>query len=299
MTLSELFKEWAKQPQFTKLAGSYRPAFTNVFLKNFADRDIQTIDKDATKEMLLMNSQPMADRIRACSTLVQILQYGCTKGYCKQPDFRYTIASVANQPAKIEEQTPEPPQPGVKVKREALERRANELIAKAQAGDKEAKKKAAKITKKVRKCNKPKAVVQLDPVTYQPIKTFANAAVAGKAVGSTNVLRAVKEHTISAGYFWAYEAGVKDFKPCNGTLKRRAIKANHMVPPGVTDAAIENVIEELDAASDRLREEQEEREAERKAKAEILAEYTNDDLLNEIRRRDWKGNVIIPINFEL
>jgi hypothetical protein len=40
-------------------------------------------------------------------------------------------------------------------------------------------------------------------------------------------------------------------------------------------------------------------EAERRAKAEILAEYTNDEILSEIRRRDWKGNVIIPINFDL
>lgn len=296
MTLTELFTEWAKQPQFAKLAGSYRPAFTNVFLKNFADRDIQTIDKEATKEMLLMNSQPMGDRIRACSTLVQILQYGCTKGYCNFPNFYHTIANEANQPAKIEEKTPESPQPEAKAKREKAKKEPKTLRAIQKA------RRELELGKK-RKISKPKAVVQLDPKTYEPIKTYNSAGAAGRAVGSSNILRAVKEHTMSAGYFWAFENEVKDFTPSKLSLTHRAERFKRRkltpIPAGVTNEDIEAAIEEIDAASEQLREQQEQLEAERQEKRHILAEYTDDELLGEIRRREWRGNVIIPVNYEL
>lgn len=292
MTIKQVFEEWAKQPISKKLAGIYRPAFTSVFLKTYGDTDIKEVDSDFIVKVLAESDQPTKSKVRASSTMVTLKLYAGNCHYCEHMELDFEdISKSAHGNLKPEpepEATPQQQQANPKPK----------ATPKAAPKPHKAKPKKVKATSK-RKINDPKAVVQLDPVTYQPIKTFANAAVAGKAVGSTNVLRAVKGHTISAGYFWAYEAGVKDFKPCNGTLKRRAIKANHMVPPGVTDAAIENVIEELDAASDRLREEQEEREAERKAKAEILAEYTNDEILSEIRRRDWKGNVIIPINFDL
>lgn len=296
MTIKEAFEEYAKEPQYKRLAGTYRQSFTNVFLKKHANVDIKDVDLKLTKAIVKESDQPQIDTIRACAALVLALQHASTKGHCTNPGFH--TDDVFRSEETDNSETPE-----VKVKREALERRAKELIAKAKAGDKEAKKKAAKITKKVRKISKPKAVVQLDPKTYEPIKTYSSAGAAGRAVGSSNILRAVKEHTQSAGFFWAFENEVKDFTPSKLSLTHRAerfkLRKLTPIPAGVTNEDIEAAIEEIDAASEQLREQQEELEAERQEKRHILAEYTDDELLGEMRRREWRGNVIIPVNYEL
>lgn len=281
MTLKEAFEAWAKEPQFKKLAAPYRQPFTNVFLKQYSDVDIKTIDLKLTKEMVAESSQLPVDKIKACAALIFTLQHAGRNGHCTNPGFHTNDVFSSVEPSDSEG-------PKVKVKPEAKAKREAELA-----------KRTAKPAKKC-KISKPRPVVQLDPKDYHPIKTYTSAGAAGRAVGSTNVLRAVKERTQSAGYFWAYERDVKDFKPNELSLTHRAARFQRKAKPALpAPEVIEAAIEDLDAASDRLHEQQEEMEAERRAKAEILAEYTNDELLSEIRRRDWKGNVIIPINFDL
>lgn len=276
MTLKEAFEAWAKEPQFKKLAGAYRQPFTNVFLKQHGDVDIKEIDIKLTKQMVSESDQPATEKIKASAGLVLTLQHASTKGHCTNPGFHTN--DVFKDPV---------PEPKIK--------NTPEVIANAYAIT---AKRAAKPTKK-RKIAKPRPVVQLDPKTYEPIMTYASAGEAGRAVGSTNVLRAVKERTQSAGYFWAYERDVKDFKPNELSLTHRAARFERKAKPVPTEGHITAAIEELDSEADRIHEERLRNYEERRAKAEILAEYTNDELLGEIRRRDWKGNVIIPINFDL
>lgn len=276
MTLKEAFEEYAKEPQFKKLAGMYRQSFTSVFLKNYAEVDIKEVDLKLTKKIVSESVLPPADKIRSVAALVLALQHASSKGHCTNPGFHTNDVFKDSVPEPKIKITPE-----VKAKADAI-------IAK----------RTAKPAKK-RKISKPRPVVQLDPTDYHPIKTYASAGEAGRAVGSTNVLRAVKERTQSAGYFWAYERDVKDFKPNELSLTHRAARLQHKAKPVPTEGHITAALEELDSEADRIHEERLRAYEERRAKAEILAEYTNDEILSEIRRRDWKGNVIIPINFDL
>lgn len=277
MTLKEAFEEYAKVPQFKRLAGMYRQAFSNVFLKKHADVDVKEVNLKLAKEVVRTSDQPETDKVRACAALVLALLHAHEKGHCSKPDFHTDdIFRAAEQSITDLVQTPE-----AKVKRQA-----------------EPAKRTLKPAKK-RKISKPKPVVQLDPKTYEPLKTYANAGEAGRAVGSTNVLRAVKERTQSAGYFWAYERDVKNFKPNELSLTHRAARFERKAKPIPAEGHITAAIEELDSEADRIHEERERLEEERRAKYEILSQYTNDELLCEIRRREWKGNVIIPINYDL
>ena len=302
MTLKEAFEEYAKVPQFKRLAGMYRQAFSNVFLKKHADVDVKEVNLKLVKEIVSTSDQPDTDKVRACAALVLALHHAHAQGHCSKPDFHTDDVFRVAEPSDSEGSK-------VKVKPEAKAKRHAELV-----------KRTPKPAKK-RKKAKPRPVVQLDPKTYEPLKTYANAGEAGRSVGSTNVLRAVKERIQCAGYFWAYEHDVKDFKPNELSLTHRAARFERKAKPALpAPEVIEAAIEDLDAASDRLHEEQEEMEAERRAKAEILAgytideilseirrrakaeilaEYTNDEILSEIRRRKWVGNIIIPQNIQL
>ena len=277
MTLKEAFEEYAKVPQFKRLAGMYRQAFSNVFLKKHADVDVKEVNLKLVKEIVSTSDQPDTDKVRACAALVLALHHAHAQGHCSKPDFHTDDVF------------------------RAAERSTTDLVqAMVCLGTRQAEpvKRTAKPAKK-RKIAKPRPVVQLDPKTYEPLKTYANAGEAGRAVGSTNVLRAVKERTQCAGYFWAYECNVKDFKPNELSLTHRAARFERKVKPVPTEGHITAALEELDSEADRIHEERERLEEERRAKYEILSQYTNDELLGEIRRREWKGNVIIPINYDL
>ena len=276
MTIKEAFEEYAKEPQFKKLAGMYRQSFTSVFLKNYAEVDIKEVDLKLTKKIVSESVLPPADKIRSVAALVLALQHASSKGHCTNPGFHTNDVFKDSVP-----------EPKIKIMPE-VKAKADAIIAK----------RTAKPAKK-RKISKPRPVVQLDPKTYEPLKTYASAGEAGRAVGSTNVLRAVKERTQSAGYFWAYERDVKDFKPNELSLTHRAARFERKAKPVPTEGHITAAIEELDSEADRIHEERERLEEERRAKYDIPSQYTNDELLSEIKRREWKGNVIIPINFDL
>ena len=287
MTLRDAFIEWGREPQFIKLANMYRQAFNKVFLDNFGDSDINTIGAESVRGMLEESRQPKEVKVRSVSALEQVLTYASSKGYCDKPDFNYTIASeVATKPAD---------EVKVTVKQEALEARKYLL-------DKREKKSHKKVADKDRRINKPRAVSQLDPVTLKLVKTYANASEGGRAVGSKNVLRAIQKHTLCGGYYWAFPEDAANFTP--SYLSDPKSQRNTTRSPKLTQRQLQQRrIDEQDAAREAQLESLEEArqalEQEMDARADYLAQFSNDELLCEIRRRKWEGNITIPQNIQL
>ena len=118
MTLKEAFDVYAKVPQFKRLAGMYRQAFSNVFLKKHADVDVKEVNLKLTKEIISTSDQPDTDKVRACAALVLALHYAHTQGHCSKPDFHTDDVFRVAEPAA-------PPQ--VRVKPEAKAKRQIEL----------------------------------------------------------------------------------------------------------------------------------------------------------------------------
>lgn len=283
MTILDAFVEWGREPQFIKLANMYRQAFNKVFLDNYGDIDVKIIGADTVRNILDKSDQPKEVKVRSVSALEQVLTYASSKGYCDKPDFNYTIASeVVTKPAD---------EVKVTVKPEAL------------AARKEQKAKSRKkVADKDRRINKPRAVSQLDPVTLKLVKTYANASEGGRAVGSKNVLRAIQKHTLCGGYYWAFPDDVDNFAPSylsdpkslRNTTRHPKLTQRQLQQQRIAeqDAMTEAQLESLEEARQAL-------EQEMDARADYLAQFSNDELLFEIRRRKWEGNVIIPQNIQL
>lgn len=291
MTTKELFEEWAKQPIFTKLAGTYRQDFMCVFGKPFADRDVMTIDKKAVIAMLKLSDQPQAVNVRAVSALNQVLVYGATRGFCNKPDWDNSILSEAAAA----------PKDGIKAHiGEVLPPEAKPKPAK--------KKKAAKRPKKQsRHATSPRRVCQIDPKTLKVIQIFASAADGGRACGSNNVLRAIERGHLCGGFYWCFPEQADTFKPNEASIpdngrsaKRGSTRKQRTKQP--PREVIEAAEEELDAAIEEQERKMEALRAEREAKADWLKQlqlYDDVDLIDEMRRRGWEGNVTFKKNIEL
>lgn len=56
-------------------------------------------------------------------------------------------------------------------------------------------------------------VVQLDPETLQEVAHFEDIASAGRSTGVCNIQRAMNDHKMSGGYYWARPEDVEGFEP--------------------------------------------------------------------------------------
>lgn len=290
MTILDAFVEWGREPQFIKLANMYRQAFNKVFLDNYGDIDVKIIGADTVRNILDKSDQPKEVKVRSVSALEQVLTYASCKGYCNKPDFNYTIASeVATKPAADEVK--------VTVKPAALAAR-KVVIEKKKA------KNHKKVAPKDRKISAPREVCQLDPVTLKMIKKYANASEGGRAVGSKNVLRAIQKHTLCGGYYWAFPDGVGDFKPSylsNPVSLRNTSKTPRLTQRQLQQKRIdeENAMASMEEQLESLEEARQALEQEIDARESYLAQFSNDELLYEMRRRKWQGNITIPQIIEL
>ena len=290
MTLRDAFIEWGREPQFIKLANMYRQVFNKVFLNNYGDLDVKTIGADTVRYVLEKNDQPKEVKVRSVSALEQVLTYASSKGYCNKPIFNYTIASeVSTKPAADEVM--------VTVKPEALASRKVVI-------EKKKSKSHKKVAPKDRKISAPREVCQIDPVTLKLVKKYANASEGGRAVGSKNVLRAIQKHTLCGGYYWAFPDGVGDFKPSylsNPVSLRNTSKTPRLTQRQLQQRKIdkENAMMEIEIKTEELEEKRQALEQEMDARESYLAQFSNDELLCEMRRRKWQGNVTIPQIIEL
>ena len=215
-------------------------------------------------------------------------------------------------------------EPLVKVKPEAKAKRMAEL-AKRDGG--EAATKAAK------------AVVQLDAETLKPVKVWPSCFAAQKELGIKNVQRAIVRHGISGGFYWCRPGDEEGFNPLekrgrkkgkNNTntektekpkkfteeekeLHRKVFGHDRGQVPGRSqtreDAAARDLspvmptdeqqeqLKEAEVAVAEARRDFEEQIAEHVD--QVLQKCTDDELIAELRRREWHGTLRITRTIEL
>jgi hypothetical protein len=121
-----------------------------------------------------------------------------------------------------------------------------------------------------------KQVVQLDAKTLAVVKTWPSAHAARKELGIQNIQRAIDRHGLAGGCFWCRPGDEADFHPMDGRFNNGA-KPKRLPPmaraaaPKPEPAAEQYVAPECPA----------------------LSAVTDEQLLAEIRRRGWRGRVII------
>ena len=100
-----------------------------------------------------------------------------------------------------------------------------------------------------------KKVCALDPETFQVIKTYDKITDACKKNGVKNIHKAIKGHYKAAGLYWAYPEDVEGFEP-----------KTYSVP--------EEMKQKLNKQLD-------------------ITQISDEDLIKEIRRRGWTGELSI------
>ena len=116
-----------------------------------------------------------------------------------------------------------------------------------------------------------RSVVQLDPKTLRPIKTWASAHAASKELGIQNIQRAIDRCGLAGGFFWCRPGNEKNFKPA-------PVRTGNNTKPAPTPSVPATAPEP--------------------ARGPLLEDATDEQLLAEIRRRDWKGYVTITKTIE-
>ena len=120
---------------------------------------------------------------------------------------------------------------------------------------------------------KSKRICQLDPETLKVVMIFESTNKAQKEFGITNINRSAKRRTLNGGYYWCYPGEENEVKPKEIQQKKTGPVAQK---PKLLKVKPEVIV-----------------------KHKTLGDYTNEELVAEIRRRGWTGKFKMITEIEL
>ena len=265
MTLKQAFTMWACAPRNTVLAAKSRDAVQRVLMKKYNDMDLEVFTESFCRRIFSQSSESQDMKVKAASILVYLLQWGGDNGHCQRPTFTYEIA------ASTPEVAPEPPK--VTVKPEALAKRQEELAAKEQPKEQPKEEQPMEEQKKTRG-KQPIPVAQIDPETLALVKVWPSRCEAERGTGACNIDRAIVKKRMAGGFFWCMPDDAEGFKP--NPLSNRAPKSADTPKPKPSP----------------------------KPKVEVpvkndITQFSDQEIIAEMKRRGWKGNVTMTISIDL
>jgi hypothetical protein len=337
MKLDDAYNAWGGQSENRELAQKTKKIFHNIWWLIPTNQPCNYYTLPVLARALQQANGAQSDKVKAASVMVHVLNYAHNvdpEGNNK-PDFtfsdilNYTGEKEMTGDRSLAEQTREDALPGtcplssqpandeplVKVKPAAKAKRLVEL-AKRDGG--KAAEKAAK------------AVVQLDPDTLKPVKVWPSCFAAQKELGIKNVQRAISRHGISGGFYWCRPGDEEDFKPLEKrgrkTGKNKTKTEKTEKPKKFTDEEKElhrKIFDEARGGDARgqspdrepvkvqspgierpqpetLQEAHENfQQAINEHVESVLQKCTDDELIAELRRREWHGTLRITRTIEL
>ena len=306
MTLKQAFTMWSMAPRNVVLAANSRDAVQKVLMKKWNDVDLEQITESFARRIFLESPEVQELKTKAAAILVYLLQWGGDHGYCQRPTFTSAIAwqeknteghgatdqnatagssDGAIQPAP-ESEKPNPCDGCNNVKGcitciDGDQRAVITVVEPKQQQDMEEKKPRGK---------QPKPVVQIDPKTLQVIKEWPSMSEAQKELCLSHVDVAVSKIRKCGGYYWSLAADADTFnerlnakenikiipKPAEKKPKKPAKpKYTHFVRS--QEEIFQSARKDDDYAST--------------AANDALTVFTDDEILAELDRRGWQGDL--------
>ena len=135
----------------------------------------------------------------------------------------------------------------------------------------------------------PKPVAQLDPETLKVVKVWPSRCEAERQTGACNIDRCIAKHRMSAGYYWCMPEEADTFKPnpLSGNQPKPA-KPKQEVSPSSGDATRRGQSPCSPSATTHTGDSP---RVSRPAASQALAVFTDDELLEELDRRGWEGEL--------
>lgn len=297
MTLKQAFTIWSNMSNNIVLAAKSHAAVQRVLMKKWSDIDLEQITPTFARKVFTQSTEAQEMKAKAASILVHILNWGAENGHCKRPTFDYTIAND-DDPKKAAPQ-PQPAskaeEPLVKVKPEALAKRKAELEAK-----KEPKKDIVMEQETTTTRGRaPRPFAQIDPQTFEVIKVWPTMKEAERELGACNIDRAARLLRKSAGFYWSdakeastfekrMDAKTRGFKPVQKKKKPayQPIPKNEKTVAELLREAPDEAPEPKPTATP-----QNEQQQISAAARDALEVFTDDELLAELDRRGWQGEI--------
>ena len=261
MTLKQAFTMWAFSPKNTVLAARSRDAVQRVLMKKWNDIELEQFTESFSRRIFYQSTEPLEMKVKAASILVHILQWGADNGHCNPPTFTLSIASEEHKRAVEDksQNTNDTPK-----KKRIIVPLLTDIKTEE---DMEPKKTRGK---------QPKPVAQLDAKTLQVIKVWPSRSEAERELGACNLDRAIIRKRMAAGFFWCSPEDADSFTPNpklnlspkpEPRLKPKPSPATKNEPTTVDDNAVRN------------------------AASKALEVFTDNELLDELDRRGWQGEL--------
>jgi hypothetical protein len=296
MTLKQAFTIWSNMSNNIVLAAKSHAAVQRVLMKKWSDIELEQITTTFARKVFTQSSEVQEMKTKAASILVHILNWGAENGHCKCPTFDYTIAND-DEPKKTEPiPVPKAEEPIVKVRPGAPAKRKAELAAREEP-KKDITMEQDKTTKRGRT---PRPFAQIDPQTFEVVKVWPTMKEAERALGACNIDRAARLLRKSAGFYWSDAADAATFEK-RMDAKTRGFKPVQQKPEkkGLVDKFNEEqqmfeqmkkekkvVVEQKPAVAPKPEEQQI-----NTAARDALEVFTDDELLAELDRRGWQGEI--------
>ena len=287
MTLKQAFTIWAYSPGNTVLAAKSRDAVQRVLMKKWNDIGLEQFTEQFCRRIFYQSTESLELKVKAASILVYVLQWGSDNGHCQRPTFTLAIAREEHERAEKNKAQPDDDS------RDPLEGIDFNDETKTEE-DMEQKKTRGKQARKI---------CQIDAETLQVIKTYDSCSEGCRAAGVKNIDRAIKRLQLAGGYYWQYPEDVATFadrlaakraaKPQSKTAKpkpkvesdaeKQQAKVKNNFPTAVaTLAPTPKPDDAPNVTNDNQR---------GTAAHEALEVFTDDELLEELDRRGWQGEL--------
>ena len=306
MTLKQAFTMWACSPRNTALAAKSREAVQRVLMKKYNEVDLEQFTPAFAERIFTQSSEAHEMKVKAASILVYVLQWGGDHGHCKRPTFDYTIAGsekkepvtidphmtrgeYANDPVaslqrqKMAEEEEKDPLEGIDF--DDKQQVTDALMEQSARIMNDKPKEETDMEQKKPRGKQPKPVAQIDPKTMEVVKVWPSRCAAESGLKAHNLDRVIASMGISAGFHWCDASEADTFaerlKAKDGgkaqTPKKPTPKPKSEAKPKPSVATPERNAEPV----------------------KDITIFSNDELIAEIKRRGWKGNLTMTINVEL
>lgn len=282
MTLKQAFTIWASYTENLTLAAKSRMPVQQVLMKKYGDVALEQITKGFAERLFKESPADHETKVRAASILVYVLQWGAKNDHCQMPAFDISIVGTEQR---------ESTEDFMRKRQAMVSAAAKEALLKDDPKKKAEKPAEAKPEKKKRKGHKGakmKKVCKLDPGTLEVIETYDSLTEACKANGIIKLTHALSHHQRAGGYYWCTPEDVKDFR----TSKGYAGSKNTAQVPEPKKPAVQMTAEPIKT---KFWPEPMKSDASHKA----LEVFTDDELIAELKARQWHGEITKTLTVKL
>ena len=250
--MAQAYEGWQQQSQNRQLYIKTREAFRKSWFALPTNHPCSYYTKEVLGQALAEPRVIISFKAQAASVMIQVLEFAHFAEPKYNPKPDFTMSDL------MEYTTPTERSEEIEVKREEVksgEVKSEEIEVKSEIP--QTTKQDNMEEKKVTKGRAARPVCQIDPKTKEVINTFDSCSEACRAAGVKNIDRAIKKLQMAGGYYWQYPEDVKTFAE---RLEEKATCVRHTPPI-------------------------------RNASHDALEVFTDEELINELTRRGWEGEL--------